>query len=392
MSYSKILAILIVFSVFAFASCTSSSPQNVEVKQASKTVETVTNAKGGWEEEWAKAQTAARVEGKLVVYTNYSPVIRNALSKPFQEKFGVNIEFATGAGVEFIQKLKMERKAGLYTTDLWIGGINSLFLYLRPEGGLDPLRPLLILPEVIDPKIWWKTEGKENELPFADKTGTDAFYFMASPQTSIVINTTLVKPEELKSYYDLLNPKFTGKITMRDPTIPGSGLQWFGAVSTELVGMDFVRKLAEQKPVISRDQRLQFEWLSQGKYLVGLALGADDMYNEFKKAGAPLAALTPKEGTHLSAGNGFIALINKAPHPRAAQVFTNWLLTREGGVIMSNVEGRQSARLDVPSDHIWEGSVRKPGVKYYVTMTEESTLKADEHLTVAREVFGPLMR
>lgn len=77
--------------------------------------------------------------------------------------------------------------------------------------------------------------------------------------------------------------------------------------------------------------------------------------------------------------------MNKAPHPNAAKLFVNWLLTREGQTIYSKTYGAQSARVDVPTDYLNPWSFRESGVKYVDVMDEEFDTKADEYLKLAKE-------
>lgn len=58
-------------------------------------------------------------------------------------------------------------------------------------------------------------------------------------------------------------------------------------------------------------------------------------------------------------------LVNRAPHPNAAMVFLNWLLTKEGQTAWSKGMGYVSRRLDVPTDHVESYWVPKAGVKYW---------------------------
>ena len=77
-----------------------------------------------------------------------------------------------------------------------------------------------------------------------------------------------------------------------------------------------------------------------------------------------------KEGASISAAFGQLALMNRAPHPNAAKVFVNWLLSREGQsafqrVISTPGERKNSRRIDVPKDHIPASERRLDGGKYF---------------------------
>lgn len=140
-----------------------------------------------------------------------------------------------------------------------------------------------------------------------------------------------------------------------------------------------------------RDERLQVEWVARGRYPLGVA-ASSDIVTEFLKAGAPLAEVTPVEGTYVTSGSGAVAFVEKAPHQNAAKIFINWLLSREGQTIFSKAMGRQSAREDVPTDFLLPSRIRQPGGKYVRTDDEEWRLAMPKKFEIAREIFGQLMK
>jgi len=73
-----------------------------------------------------------------------------------------------------------------------------------------------------------------------------------------------------------------------------------------------------------------------------------------------------KEGAYITAGSGGAALINKAPHPNAAKLALNWLLSREGQITYQRIfttgeEGPDSLRIDIPKDKVPRGNKRPEG-------------------------------
>lgn len=243
----------------------------------------------------------------------------------------------------------------------------------------------LILPEVTNQNMWY--DGK---LDFADKERT-VFPYLMYTVPPLAYNTTIVKPEDINSYRDLLNPRWKGKMVMQDPSLTGTAINWFGVVSEIIMGMDYMRELAKQEPVITRDRRLQVEWLAHGKYPIAIAPQADILGN-FEREGAPIKKHTPVEGSHKSAGSGHIALINRAPHANAARLYINWLLGQEAQTIHSKVNLLPSARVDVPTAHVDPSNILQPGIKYFQTSKEEFILGDVKRAENAVEIFGPLLR
>ncbi len=255
---------------------------------------------------------------------------------------------------------------------------------LGPEGAADPLDSVLTLPEVLDKKAWWG-----GDYIWVDPSHFHMM-FLALPRAPLTINTDYVKSDDIKSYRDLLVPKWKGKITCFDPTISGAGREIF-ALLGDVMGKDYLKQLGDQQPVITRDRRLPMEWVARGKYPIGIGIGPD-VQLEFKNLGAPTRTVTPAEGTFISGSGGGVLLMNKAPNHNAAQVFVNWLLSREGQTAASKAYGGQSAREDVPTDFLDPEVIRQPGVKYKPTFDLAYLREADSYAKIAQEMWAPLMK
>ncbi|MBI4332112.1 MAG: extracellular solute-binding protein [Chloroflexi bacterium] len=332
-----------------------------------------------WQEEWEQLARDARKEGNVTLYAMFTAPTRTALIQVFKQTYGIDLDVTIGRATEIPERALRENRAGLNLADVVIAGRSTALTTLNPAGLLTSLEPLLLLPEVKDPEVWW-----QKKLPYLEDNTTLAFN--AYVQTPMVVNTDMVKQGELSSMKDLLNPRWKGKITINDPTVGGQGLSWF-SVFSELLGYDFMRALAKMDPAFTADRRLHVEWVAKGKYPVGLA-PMDAELAEFIKAGAPLGAIIPEEGSYLSHGAGVVSFFAKAPHPNAAKLFINWLLSREGQVIYSRAEGTQTSRVDVPTDHLAHIKVRQPGIKYVL---DNPSLQPEKQKMV-REIFGPLLK
>ncbi len=343
---------------------------------------------GGWEADWRRTLETAKKEGKVTIYTTASSSTRVDLSKAFSQKYGLKLEFVMGRGSEMVEKLAMERRNNIYLADIYLGGATTPTTSFKPKGFLAPLKPLLILPEVTNAKAWFG-----GGVLFTDREKQYvACPILTAANSYLATNTELVKPGEIKAYKDLLNPKWKGRIIMNDPTIAGAGSRWFAVVADKYTGLDYMRALVKQEPVITRDQRLQMEGLARGKYAI--AIGAQpDILESFIKVGSPVKPLVPEEGTWLGGGPGLICYFDRAPHPNATKVFINWLLSKEGQTFYSKTVGAESARLDVPTDHLSKDDLREPGVKYFVSEEEEFLIKKTEYEKKwAMEIFGPLTK
>ncbi|MBI4333195.1 MAG: extracellular solute-binding protein [Chloroflexi bacterium] len=304
--------------------------------------------------------------------------MRTEVTRAFKDKYGLDIEWTAAKSAEIYPKVVAERNAGLYVPDFVIGAISGSLSIFKPGGMLDPIKPLLVLPEVVDGTRW-----VSGDIPWVDHEKMYAINSLLSPAYKIVINTDMVRPDEITSYNDLLAPRWKGKIVLANVVLQTS---IFTQVKI-LLGADWWTKFVANSPVIVDDDRQGMEWLSQGKYPVML-IGRVDVFEVFARAGAPVGRVVPKESTFMSGGSMSAVLMNRAPHPNAARVFANWLLTREGSHVLSRVTGVQSARLDVPTDHLAAASIRDTSARYLITESEDFMLQMVKDRDLAREIFG----
>jgi iron(III) transport system substrate-binding protein len=335
------------------------------------------------QEDWGRVLQAAKKEGTVAIAATVGTGIGQALTKPFEEKYGIRVEYSGLLGGQLAARLKRERDAGLYLLDVVVHGTTTALTALKPTGALDPIEPALILPEVKDVKQW--LGGK---LWFSDKQRLNVLLGLTT-RPAFAINSKLTSADQFKSFKDLLDPKWNGKIIVaRDPRIAGPGQAIFTHFFMHRdLGTEFIRGMAKQKMTILRDDRQAMDWLGQGKYPI--ALGPPETISEdFIDKGVPIQLIPPqqlREGGDLSPGPASLMLINKAPHPNAARVYINWLMSKEGQTAFSATTGIPSLRLDVPSDHIvpW----RRPVPGYLETYTEDALARKDDLLKLLDEVL-----
>jgi iron(III) transport system substrate-binding protein len=317
-----------------------------------------------WTGEWDKTVKDAKREGTVVTYTFPG---QERLFQEFQNKFP-NIKFVevTVRGSERVTRILSERRAGKYLADLLIGGAGSASVALVKSGVIDPIKPALLLPEVLDPSKWW--QGKHI---YADNEGKYILSYAGAPMHYFHYNTNLVKPQEFKSYWDFLDSKWKGKIVIPEPLTGGTQEPLEFLYHNREIGPDFVRRLLTEMDVtVSRDMRQMVDWLARGKCAITALQNADrlDIWDA-KKQGLPVDAFASdrfKEGVLMGSGGANIMLINRAPHPNAAKVFVNWLLSREGQIAYQKLveSGRNSLRIDIPKDDVPAYARIIPGAKY----------------------------
>jgi iron(III) transport system substrate-binding protein len=159
-------------------------------------------------------------------------------------------------------------------------------------------------------------------------------------------NTKSASAEELRSYDDLLNPKWKGKIGWYDPHQPGAGAQAWEYMWKHK-GEDYLKRLVTQDLQLSRNPRVLAESLAREKLAVIIGVNYYG-FRSFIDAGLPVKALPIfKEGTYGTAGSGNLVIIKNHPHPNATKVFVNWLLSKEGQEIWTKELSQPTRRWDV---------------------------------------------
>ncbi len=324
--------------------------------------------KADWQIEWEKTVKAGEQEGQLVLYT-LSEVGEVFVNSSFQRKFPkIKISLVSARGGELVSRIMAERRAGKFLAD--VGNLGNTSPYrLYQAKVLEPITSAFLLPEVKDKSKWW--QGKHHTI---DPEGKHILVYVGAPLYLVAYNTSLVKPHEFKSYWDLLNPKWKSKIAAFDLRSGGFAAtrERFFYHHSEL-GPEFVKRLYSEMDITLYRQYPQGEdWLATGKF--ALCLCRHQSISEAKRQGLPVDLVDPslfKEGVGVETRAKTLALMNKAPHPNAARVFINWFLSKEGQIDFQKVAakyidagGEGSLRTDISKDDIPARNRLLPGVRY----------------------------
>jgi ABC-type Fe3+ transport system substrate-binding protein len=326
------------------------------------------HAAAAWEAEWERTIKAAEQEGEISYYT----VGEFNFLAEFERKFPrVKVKVVQGRGNELLLRIMTERRAGKYLADVArIGNTSPYSLYQAKT--LQPIAAAFILPEVKDESKWWS--GKHQ---YIDTEGKYIFVPVGSVSVNMVAhNSELVSPGELTSYWDLLNEKWRAKIVVMDPRSSGYGRSGARMVYYHpQLGAEFLHRLfSEQVVMISRDYRQAIDWVGQRRFSILLFGNGDDVL-QAKAQGLPINVFdtgTWKEGGALEPGAFTLAWLDKSPHPNAAKVFINWLLSREGQTaVQRDGQVNDSLRMDISKSDLRPMARRKEGAKYMVTWKAE---------------------
>ena len=340
-----------------------------------------------WQEKWKKTVAEAKKEGRVVVYGPPGELIRNALVENFKKSFPeLTVEYSGAPGGEQATKIRAERDGGIYSLDVFLSGVGTITKFLKPLKALDPVSPVLILPEVADAKNW-----RGGRFHFGDKEGQFNLIFVGMVSPKLIYHPGQVKREEVDGLDKLVDPKWKGKIVTHDPLGPGPGRSYYRHVWVALgpeQATEHLRRIRAQA-VIDRDQRRAIESVAKGKYAIFVA-PSSGVLEQLRPRGIKFSVLEEFKdiGAPITGSFGSLAVINRAPHPNAAAVFINWLLTKEGQRVWSKAMNAVSRRVDVPTDHLPAYSIPKPGGKYWDSDSEEAQTQTAEEEKILKELFG----
>lgn len=267
------------------------------------------------EESWDAVVEAAKKEGKVAVYnmTLGAPYFV-AVIKSFEAKYGISVESLDLRASELSERIRTEQSAGRY-----LGDVEMIATTMIEEQLLngDYIQKLPRIPNAANLRA-----------PFrASEFAVPAF---VQPM-GILINTRMVAEKDFpKSWNDLNDPKWKGKILSDDMRPLGSGNTMF-AILQKKMGPEFNEKLADQKPVFSRDMRNDARRVARGEYPIyvpQIFAFASDL------KGLPVKVIIPEEGAPYAEMD--FAVLKNAPHPNAARLFIQHFLSVEAQLIYAN--------------------------------------------------------
>ena len=330
-------------------------------------------ATANWKTDWEATQRGAEKEGRLVIYGPTGADQQKLYTEVFQQVFPkIKINYTPGRISEIISRIMAEQRAGIRQADLVLGGTDILLGTLKDKGYLQPVRPALFLPDILDTTAWFK--GK---LWFADKDDKFIPMWRAVPYTAACINTNLVKGNELKSYWDLLQPKWKGKIVSQDLRIGSARNQMYAVYSRNDLGPDYLKRLyGEMDVTISRNLPQIADWVAGGKFAIAIGgVDCDDMAAK----GLPVVPIHLEGIAAVGAGTDPAGFLASSPHSNAAKVFLNWILSREGQTQFQKLTRENSLRVDIPKEGIVNPYyILDPKREYLFTGLEEHKEKINE--------------
>ena len=259
----------------------------------------------------ARLLEGARREGQLSLYTSLNTKDSGPITEAFEKKTGVKVLLWRSSSEKVLQRAVTEARAGRFACDvLETNGPEMEALYREK-----------LLAEFHSPHF---KDLPPAAFPKHRHWVADRFNFF-----TIGYNTNLVKPEEVpNSYLDLLHPRFAGKLGLE-----AGDTDWFGAIVKhmgEKDGLAFFRRLADTRPQMRTGHTLLAELVSSGEVPITATIYNHNI-ERLAVRGAPVKwkAVAPTFGRPNAIG-----VVPRAQHPHAALLFTDFMLSREGQLLL----------------------------------------------------------
>ena len=274
---------------------------------------------------------AAKKEAKVVLYSAMDLPVGERLGKAFEAQYpGIAVQIERSGSERLFQRIDQEFASNIRAADVVNSSDASHFITWKKNGWLAPFVTEDIvqhfLPEYRDP------DGM---------SATTRIYL-----SSIAYNTNLVKPDDApKSFADLLDPKWAGKMVKGHPAYSGTIMTATFQLVREF-GWDYYEKLSKQRVMQVQSSTDPPKKLALGERAV-MADGNEYNVVLLKEAGQPVEPVYPTEGTPTVSGP--TGIFSSAPHPNAARLFQAWLHTRETQQFFTDFSAQYSVHAQVQS-------------------------------------------
>ena len=279
---------------------------------------------------------AARKEGKVAFYTAMDLAFAEQLGKAFEAKSpGIAVRVERSGAERIFTRIGQEYSSNIHAVDVVNTADAAHCIVWKRNGWLQPY-----LPEDV---------AQHYDRHYYDP---DALHvttrILVSP---IGYNTNLVKPQDApKSFADLLDPKWAGKMVKGHPAYSGTIMNATFQIARDL-GWEYFEKLAKQRVMQVQSATDTPKRISLGERAI-MVDGAGYLIIRYKEEGQPVDIIYPEEGTPVAAGPS--AVFKAAPNPNAARLFQNWMHSRDAQQFLVDWARQYSPH---------KQTVEKPGIR-----------------------------
>lgn len=311
-------------------------------------------------DDWNAVAAAAKKEGRVTVYSaQVGLAFQNDIAKAFEAKYGIEVRMVELRATDIRERIRTEQAAGQPGADISYNGTTTSQLQ-EEEGRFQPHGALPNLA-AIHPEF--KSDG--TLLP------------VSIQGYGILVNTRLVKPaDEPKSWQDLLDPKWKGKIHADDQRFLGNGGVLFYTTYAAF-GRDYQDKLAAQQLNVSREFRESERRVARGEFPLYIPFA---LPNLAILKGLPVKAVMPSEG--IPYVTYVMGITKDAAHPNAARLLMNFFIEQSSA--LQYAKGGFNVPVDVPLDQL--DPYARSVVQAKLLGTTDAH-KINDMLAIAKEIY-----
>ena len=267
-------------------------------------------------QEWEQVVAAAKKEGVVRLYSGMSGTTAlQAFVNAFREKYGIRVEALEVRASELRERVRTEAVARRVLSDtMWTSAVQTR-QFAAEDRTIQPFGPVPNLKNVSQ-ELREHWQNPDIHVP------------IFTVRYGILINSAAAK-DAPKTYADLLDPKWKGKILADDFRAAGGGSTFF-TVTYNNFGPDYLKRLEQNAVVFTRDQRGAERRVARGEYIIYLPFSLN---NYPQLTGLPVQALLLEEGMTYTPFSG--SLIRNAPNPNAGRLFIDFMISDEGQAIFA---------------------------------------------------------
>jgi iron(III) transport system substrate-binding protein len=272
---------------------------------------------------------AAKKEGKVVYYTSIDLPQAERIAKSFEAKYpGIAVRVERTGAERVFQRVSQEYSSRIYAVDIVNSSDAAHFIAWKRDGVLAP----------------YVAEDVAKYYPAEHKDADGMFASFRVGFSVIGYNTNLVKAEDApKSFADLLDPKWSGKMVKAHPGYSGNVMSATYQITRDL-GWEYLEKLAKQKVMQVQSSTDPPKKLALGERAV-MVDGNEYNALQLKEKGDPVEIVYPTEGTPTAVGpNG---IFKNAPNPNAARLLQSYMFTPECQQLIVDVGALRSVHPQV---------------------------------------------
>lgn len=269
---------------------------------------------------------AAKREGKMVWYTSVPIETAQKVANLFQQKTGIPVELFRSGGSNILRRFQQEHDAGRAFADILTHSEPAAARAMARKGMFAPFKPGdfdKVPDEVKDPNGLW----------IAQRLNVMAFYARGDK---------LPAADLPKTWTDLTDPKYKGKLVMADPSFTSLQVAVVGMLSKKY-GWDYYEKLRKNDIMLVQGNQQVSDIVKRGERLI--AVGADASYvGDIRKTGLNVPTIYPQDGAFIIPSPS--SVVKGSPHPNAAKAFANFMLSQDVQTLFP-LEHLYSARVDI---------------------------------------------